>query len=471
MSNTANTHSDQLDQNEKADLEASFSRFYYGIKSDSTIIFLTILNLLCTVMRLQDFPGMGFLGIIRAPGALSIITIILVIGLLSRPWLKQMKFMVTLMIFESIRGVLGFRIIEDLVKNDAWQLTIWTTLAAQIFGFVFPIVFCFSNGVQLRKLMKLMLFIGLSLGIWSFTHVGFGPGGYLGDENDNCFALVSLLPIPFAYFPFIRNYFGKLFCVGVGLTITLGAAATNSRGGFIGLFLVILFQFFLSRKKVRWVLSAAVLAIAAVPFIPKKYWDEIYSIKSEASAGGGTMNERMETWTYVTRMWLNPRYTLIGTGLENTPWTVKDYEDADSGITKKSLSGRAAHSMYFQVLGDLGLWGIYIIGGIIYFSIKQLRLVRSEYKKISSLLYSEGLRGSVEKVGSLIQPLFLEIKFIDALASAILCSWLGALGAGVGVSVVYYPIIWFLSALSMAIYLYWMRIRDTILMPIIENRL
>jgi hypothetical protein len=422
-------------------------------------------------MRFQDFTGMGFFGSIRLPGMLSILTIILVISRLSRPWLKQMRLMVTLLIFESIRGVLGYRIIEDLVKNDAWQMNMWTTLAAQIFGIVFPIVFCFSNGVQLRKLIKFMLFMGFTLGIWSFTHVGFGPGGYLGDENDNCFALVSLLPIPFAYFPFTRNFFGKIICIVVGLMITLGAAATNSRGGFIGLLLVILFQFFLSRKKIRWVLSASVLAILAIPFVPQKYWEEVYSIKTEASAGGGTMNERVETWTYITRMWLNPRYTFIGAGLENTPWTVRDYEDADAGTAKRSLAGRAAHSMYFQVLGDLGLWGIYIIGGFIYFSIKQLRQVRSEYKKISGLLYSEHLRGSVDKVGSLMQPLSQEIRLIDALASAILSGWLGALGAGVGVSVVYYPILWFLAALSMAIYLYWTRIRDNILVPIIENKL
>lgn len=471
MTFNSTNHSGSKVLDENGDTEGIFRKLYFGIQSDSTLVFFTILNLFFTVMRFQDFSGMGFLGSIRLPVVLIFVAIILVLPMLSRQWLKPMKLMLVFLVFEAVRGVFGYIVFENLVRNDAWQINILQTIFQYVFSMVFPLVFCFSNGFQLRKLIKVLLFMGFALGLWSLTHGGMGPGGYLGDENDNCFALVALLPLPFVYYSITNNILSRLLCLGTGLMLTLGVAATNSRGGFIGFSLVIIFQFLLSRRKAKWIASAFFLALVALPMIPQKYWNEIYSIKTEAKSNDGTIHERMETWTFITRMWLDPKNTLTGVGLENSRWNLGDYEDSDSGISKRSLAGRAAHSMYFQILGDLGIWGIYIMGGIILISINQLRQVRKQAKKISNLLYSDSLAEKREKLGPLLSSVTSELKFVDLLSAAVLCSWLGALGAGVGVSVAYYPILWLLAGFSMAIYLYWTRIRDTVLTPIIENRI
>lgn len=471
MSLNSTIHSDAQVQDEGSKFQDSYRRSYFGNASDSFLISITFLNLIFTLMRLQDFTGMGFLGSIRLPGILSLISIALVLPSLSRPWSKQVKIMLAFLIFESIRGVLGFRIFEEMVRNDAWQFNMLITLALYIFTIVIPVGYCFSNGFQLRRMLRFLLFMGLVLGVWSVTHSGFGPGGYLGDENDNCFALVSLLPFPFAYYSITKNGLSKLFCLFVGIVIFLGIAATNSRGGFIGLSLVVMFQFLLSRSKVKWVLGATFLAIISLPLVPQKYWDEIYSIKTEGNSEDGTIHERLETWKYISRMWMSPSNVLFGVGLENTAWNLGDYEDSGAGTSKKSLAGRAAHSMYFQILGDLGLWGIFVMGGYIVISIKQLRQIRFQIKRISKMFYIGNVKQSHESLGPLVSGIESELQFFDLLASAILCSWLGALGAGVGVSVAYYPIFWFLAGLSIAVYLYWTRIRDTVLTPIIESEI
>ncbi len=455
--------------NAGSELLKRFNSLYSGSKADSTLFFFLNLNFIFTILRFHDFSGMGFLGTIRLPALISMICIFLSIPKLSQVKIVQFRIMLGLLFFELCRGVTGYLIIQSLVLNDGWQMHILGDLCLTVFSVVLPIVAICKNGLRLRKILSFLLYAGMLLGIWSITHSGHGPGGYLGDENDNCLVLVYLLPIPFFLYTQSRNFVYKIFCIFSGLIVVLGAIFTNSRGGFLGLIAVIFFQFLLSRNKIKWIASAVLVCLLSLPFIPDQYWKEVYSIGTDSNSSDGTIRERLDTWGYITRMWLDPSNTVFGTGLENGKWNLYMYEDAESGHTKKSLAGRAAHCLYFQVLGDLGIWGVLVFGGIILNSIKQLRLVRREAKNAFKLLHSQQLIAKLDGSADIASLLRKEITFLDGISSAILCSWLGALTAAVGISVAYYPTIWFLSGLSMAIYLYWLLIRDNLLTNLIAK--
>ena len=142
--------------------------------------------------------------------------------------------------------------------------------------------------------------------------------------------------------------------------------------------MVVIFQFILSKSKIKWLLGAGIVFLLSTPFIPQEYYDEVFSIGKELSAKknvDSTIDERFRTWEMVIRMWKDPKNTVFGVGLENSRWNFGDYQDAGSGTIRNSLVGRATHSSYFQVLGDLGIWGILFFSTIIYITIKQLRIV------------------------------------------------------------------------------------------------
>ena len=84
-----------------------------------------------------------------------------------------------------------------------------------------------------------------------------------------------------------------------------------------------------------------------------------------------------------------------------------------------------------------------MIVGIIFSSIQSLRKIIREIKLIKN-------------IDSVI--VYKEFIFIQGFARAILCSWLGVLGAAVGISVLYYPTIWFLAAISASLFLYYRKL-------------
>ncbi len=422
------------------------------------LVNVTIFGLYFNITRIHDFSGLTFLGTLRVPLLFTLLVAFASSRFFSIPWPKQYKIFGAILIFEAFRGFLGFLVIDDLVLNDAWQFYSWRDFLLHLIGFMLAISFGFASSLRIKKLVNFLLISGLLLALWAISHAGKGPGGYLGDENDNCLMLVTLLPICFILRGMGSSTIKVLFGFIVGFLIILAIASTNSRGGFLGLIAVIVFQFLYSTNKIKWILGAVFLTVCSFPLIPEQYYKEIESIGSEAGTKKGTMQERFDTWTSIYRMWKDPRNILFGVGLENSKWNLGHYETADRGVTVKSLSGRATHSVYFQLLGDMGIWGILSVGTIFGGSVLNLRKIikatKARKNQIQFLFSSDKVKnGSKLKLQNL-TLLYQEINFLEVVSRGILCSWLGALTAAVGISILYYPTLWFLTAVSIALVIY-----------------
>jgi len=438
-------------------------------KIPSYLIYLIVVNFLFTLMRLQDFPALGFLGTIRLPGVLSYL-----LGILILPFFYVakkafcVKVLLVLLFFEGIRGVLGYFVIETMVVNDAWHFHTWQILLIYLFSLICPIIALLSNGRGLRLIVSILVYMGILLGAYSLTHSGFGPGGHIGDENDNCLFLVSILPFPFYYISFKRTAGSKVIGLTSFFLLLFGIIRTNSRGGFLGLLAVLAIYFILSKRKIVWIFSASIISLLTLPFVPQEYINEITSIRTEAAQGTGTIEERMHTWKIITRMWLDPDNILFGVGLENSKWNLYRYEGSGAGIYEKSLGGRATHSLYFQVIGDLGIWGIVIFLSLIFqslFSLKKLyKTMNSVEIGIKQLMFKMKSVPTLktnstdefndnktdEEILAFQAALLKEISFIKGGVPVIFSSWCGVLAAALGISVAYYPSFWLYCALSAA---------------------
>jgi hypothetical protein len=206
-----------------------------------------------------------------------------------------------------------------------------------------------------------------------------GPGGSVGaggyDPNDAAMFLVSGLPC-LVFFVLHGRSLAVRIAAGLGGFAVLGTiATTSSRGGFIGVVAVLAFMLFML-KGVKPMLRIGVVcavALAGVTVASSDYWERMQTI-SEFDDGYGTseVGGRRNTWgRAIDYAVANP---LTGIGI-NQFWR----GEANHPLIRARIeAGRgtkynAAHSMWFQVVAELGFPGLFAFVALFILSFRQLR--------------------------------------------------------------------------------------------------
>lgn len=238
------------------------------------------------------------------------------------------------------------------------------------------LVVVFSSITQLKKLHNFWVVIYSVMAIFTIKNAPLGPGDFSGDPNDAALALG--MGIPFAFYALFQPSLTKIrriFCCSVLLLLLIGIVATSSRGGFLGMVAGLLAIWWMGRSRIKVMLFGLVGVVIGggilISFIPDSYVEDMQSISDKSDS---TRNERIRTWEIGWEMFkANP---VLGIGAGNFRNTVHKYQHKTSWWTgeQKSLSGRSAHSLYFQILPELGIVGVLIYGYIML--ILPLRLLR-----------------------------------------------------------------------------------------------
>jgi len=361
--------------------------------------------------------------------------------------------MMGFMIAEACRTVLGKLVWDDLVINDFWAFMVLKDFFLQFTTLIFPFILYFTSGKNLRTFLRVWMFVAFYLGLYVATHSGRGPGGFLEDENDVGLALIFFLPFPLAYLTEAKLTFGRKFrCLLVALMLLVGMIITFSRGTFVGLICVLLYFFIRSRRKFILLAGLSVITLASIPFIPSEYLSRIRSIKDTSS---GTAEIRRHYWTLATRVWLDPKHILIGVGMNNVSFHVGRYESMSDLEKFPSAAGRAMHSMYFQMLPDLGLWGVLVVSLVTIPSVRSnrrmFRLVDRELKTFGIRKHPERQAAVNAELESTSASLLGELQFVRPMLLATNIAYVGVFSAGAFISVLYYPMLWFLAGLSITL--------------------
>jgi probable O-glycosylation ligase (exosortase A-associated) len=179
-------------------------------------------------------------------------------------------------------------------------------------------------------------------------HLTYGPAGSeIAGNNEFGVALLMALPLLFYLAqtaPWRWLHFGIFAEIALAVVSTI---ATYSRGAFAGLAVLGGLSLLRSRQKAAVLLIAAVLGIAAFQFFPD-YWarrvQSIGNFNSDASVEG-----RFQAWTHAIHVAM--ARPLIGGGMG--AFSLPVFEEYSPG-----LPNRAAHSIYFQTLGEQGFVGL-----------------------------------------------------------------------------------------------------------------
>lgn len=288
---------------------------------------------------------------------------------------------------------------------------------------------------RFQTMVSVWISVHIYLAIIGIINGGQGVGGFFKDEND--LALTLNMVIPFSFFLSLE---AKTLSKRVLLLLVTGIfivcdVITMSRGGFIGLACVGLYCWFRSPRKIASSIGVALLVIVMLYSAPERYWDEIKSVQAEVDGSKiGTGHDRLYSWNAGWRMFLD--YPLLGVGPDNFPWNFLQYETPE-GFGERAHGGRAAHSVYFTLIPELGIVGTAIF----------LMMLRTDWryrKKISELEERERSRGDKEEPDRKLQ----KVRYVSL---AINGSLIGFLVSGTFLSVLYYPHFWILIAFRAAL--------------------
>lgn len=179
------------------------------------------------------------------------------------------------------------------------------------------------------------------------------PGSYI--EGNNEFALATIVTVPIIYFlwqissgPWIRYAL-----VGILALCTISALGSFSRGALLALIAMSGVLWLRSRNKVAIGLLMLLMVAAYIPMLPDSWWDRMETIQTyeqDASAMG-----RINAWIVA---WETAKAYPLGAGMSYQHMELFDRY----GVYETTV--RAAHSIYFQILGNHGFFGLFLYLGM-----------------------------------------------------------------------------------------------------------
>lgn len=275
-------------------------------------------------------------------------------------------------------------------------------------------LFLVGNRDELHKLTWVLAlsigFYGVKGGLFTIAtggrHRVWGPeGSFIGDNNSLALAIIMAVPL-FRYLQLhSNNPWVRRGCVAAMILCTASAVGSYSRGALLGLFAMVAFLWLKSRSKA----ITAVLIAAALPAIfllmPDSWIGRMNTIEtydSDLSALG-----RINAW------WMSWNLALdrfpIGGGFEIA------HADLFLRYAPNPTPVLAAHSIYFQVLGQHGFMGLMLF--LLFFGLawKSGSWVVENTRSQKDLLWARDLASmlQVSLVGYVVGGTFLSLGYYD----------------------------------------------------------
>ena len=287
--------------------------------------------------------------------------------------------------------------------------------------FILSISICITSIKRLKNVFLVSVCLLIYISGYALFNNGVGSGNYFHDEND--ISLFINMWLPFCYFLFFleKDRLHK-FIYLTGLITGLSSVIVSfSRGGFVGLLCVSLVCWFYSSRKILSLLPIFLLAVVVILVASDRYWERMGTIQEVQE---GTAALRIESWKAGWNMFLdNP----LGVGGNNFQVRFPEYQ---TDYFRRDMWGRAAHSLWFTLIPELGIIGISIYFLLIKYNLKDIVYLRKLNNRKTD-------RSS-------------ELQYLHTLSGAFIASLAGYFSSGTFLSVLYYPHYWYMTGILVA---------------------
>ena len=200
--------------------------------------------------------------------------------------------------------------------------------------------------------------LGIKGGIFTFAsggdfHVWGPPGSFIEDNNEFAAALVMTIPLLRFLQLQLRKAWARHGMTAAMVLCAASALGSQSRGALLAIAAMGFYLWWNSKNKVRIALALFVVSVSLLMFMPESWFTRMSTIETyqqDASAMG-----RINAWWSA---WNSAFHYPTGVGFNGArPELFALYAPYPTGA-------RAAHSIYFEVLGNHGFVGLFLFLGL-----------------------------------------------------------------------------------------------------------
>lgn len=284
--------------------------------------------------------------------------------------LKQSGTLILLLLFAAQATVSAICAYDGNTKN--WELYD-KILKSLLFAMVMPLVVVGRYRIHAMVVMICLglAFHGLLDGLKFMSSAGnHNAHGLVKFGDNNHYAVMMVMAIPLLLYlgQYMSHRLMRWGMMFVALLVVAAVIATHSRGGLISLIAMGAWLVFTSRQRFRGILMFAAGIGLVLAMAPESWMNRMDTIKSAEE--DSSFMSRVEAWQVSSAIALhNP---LTGGGLHAVQvQSVWAKFRGQTGLlpfvetVSPSEIFRAAHSIYFEVMGDLGFVGFALFLGIV----------------------------------------------------------------------------------------------------------
>jgi O-antigen ligase len=251
-----------------------------------------------------------------------------------------------------------------------------------------------------------------------------GGGGFYDNSADLGVAMCVVFGLAVALFQAHTGRKRRLFFLVCALAFGALIIVCGSRGAIVGAAAIVLATWAKSPQKSWAPVFALVFVAGLVYLMPHASRDRFQS--AEHWEEDETANHRVLLWQAGLKMWAD--YPVLGVGPGNYPY-VRQASYRIAVDSKRDQDAYVCHSLYIQVISELGTLGTLAAAAIFVGYFLLLRRVRK--RLIANHVDSQ--------------------SWEFCLSSGLELAMIGYLASGAFVSVFWYPHVWVLSGLAMAL--------------------
>jgi putative inorganic carbon (hco3(-)) transporter len=233
----------------------------------------------------------------------------------------------------------------------------------------------------------------------------WGPeGSFIGGNNEMALALIIIIPLLHFLQLQLKSKWSKHGLSATMLLCTAAALGSQSRGALVAIIAMGAMFWWRSPRKVPIGMLIVIVSLALVPMMPESWWSRMDTI-NEYQNDGSAMG-RINAWIVA---WEVAKTHFFGAGMS--------YQHADFfyayGTSETTV--RAAHSIYFQILGNHGFIGLGLFLFIWFLTYSDAGWLRRKSVNIPEAKWTADLGAMVQVglVGYAAGGAFLSLAYFD----------------------------------------------------------
>lgn len=267
-----------------------------------------------------------------------------------------------------------------------------------------------------RDIKQFVWVVAMSLGIYGLkggifvlmsggSYKVYGPSGsYIEENNGMALALVATLPLIWYLRNQVKNKFVSLFLLAMTIFTSIAAVGSYSRGALLGGISMLGFLWLKSKNKISTGIAVIAMVAIIAMIMPSQWFDRMNTIddyKQDDSAMG-----RINAWHFAINV---ASHNILGGGFNVfSPRQFLVY-------APDPLSYHVAHSIFFQVLGDHGFFGLTIFLVLIFLVWKTATRVIKFCGHVTEMKWASDLAKIVQvcMIGYVVSGTFLSLAYFD----------------------------------------------------------